>query len=364
MEWLALILIIPYIYIITGISFSLKKIKPFKSAPSAEISVSVVVACRNEEKDLPLLLSCLADMDYDRDQYEVVIIDDGSSDSTYIIASVFTGIKNYIVLKNPGSGKKSSIKAGVEACRGELVVTTDADCRMGREWLKTIAAFYSEQQTHIITGPVVLQGAKGFFQRFQELEFLSLQGVTAGTVSEGNPVMCNGANLSFVRNAYFTHADHLYPELVSGDDVFLLHAVKQRRGKISWMESGEAVVTTGTEPTLPAFLKQRARWISKAGAYDDSYTRLLSIVTFVTILTQLSLLVAGIFNPVFLLIWLAAFAIKSIPDLFLLHNRAVFNKKKNLLWFFIPGQLIYPFYVLAVVLFWLFTKSDYSQSPV
>ncbi|MFH0841996.1 MAG: glycosyltransferase [Bacteroidota bacterium] len=361
MEWLALILIIPYTYIITGIYFSLKKIKPYISASSKEISVSVVVACRKEEKYLPLLLSCLAAQDYDRDQYEVVIIDDGSSDSTYNIAAVFTGIKNYKVLKTSGSGKKSAIKAGVEVCRGELVITTDADCRMGREWLKTIAAFYSEQKTQIITGPVFLQGEKGFFQKYQELEFLSLQGVTAGTVSAGNPVMCNGANLSFVRNAYFTHADQLHPELISGDDVFLLHAVKQRRGKISWMESGEAVVTTGTEPTLQAFLKQRARWISKAGNYSDSYTKLLAIITFVTILTQMSLLVAAIFNPVFLLIWLAAFVIKSIPDLFLLHNRAVFNKKKNLLWFFLPGQLIYPFYVLSVLLFWLFTKSDYSK---
>jgi len=360
MEWLPLILIIPYIYIITGIYFSLRKIKPYKPDSSADVPVSVIVACRNEEKDLPLLLSCLAAQDYNRDQYEVIIIDDGSSDSTHDIAAAFTGIWNYKVLNNPGAGKKSAIKAGIEACRGELVVTTDADCRMGHLWLKVISAYYSEQKPQMITGPVVLQGSKGLFQRFQELEFLSLQGITAGTLNAGNPVMCNGANLSFAKDAYFKGADQMHPELVSGDDVFLLHAVKQRGDKISWLESGEAVVATVTEPTLPAFLRQRARWISKSGAYYDSYTRFLAIVTFVTIFTQLSLLAAGIFNPVFLLVWLASFIIKSFPDLLILQNRAAFNKKKNLLWFFLPGQFIYPFYVLSVVLFWLFTRSDYS----
>jgi len=361
MEWLSLILILPYIYIISGVYFSLRRIKQYKPVLSAKVSVSVIVACRNEEKELPLLLSDLAAQHYSQDNSEVVIVDDGSADSTYATASGFTGIKNYKVIGNTGSGKKKAIKTGVEACMGDLVITADADCRMGPGWLETIASFHSEQKPEMITGPVVLKGTKGFFQRFQELEFLSLQGITAGTANAGNPVMCNGANLSFVKNAYSASAEQMHPDLVSGDDVFLLHAVKSRRGKISWLESDEAAVTTRSEPTLLSFLKQRARWISKAGAYRDGYTRLLSIVTFVTILIQLSMLSAAVFRPVFLIIYLISFILKSVPDLLILINRASVNKKKNLLWFFLPGQLVYPFYVLSVVLYWFFTKSDYTR---
>lgn len=359
MEWLVLILLIPYIYIIAGIYISLSKVKPYQPGSSAEIFVSVIVACKNEEKNLPGLLSALAAQDYNRDHFEVIIVDDGSSDSTYALASEFTGIKNYKVIKNPGSGKKSAIKAGVEICSGKLLVTTDADCSPGPEWLKTIASFYSEHKPRMITGPVEMKGTLGFFQRFQELEFLSLQGITAGTVYAGNPLMCNGANLTFERDSYYTGAGQLHPELVSGDDVFLLHALKQRGSKICWLESGEAVVTTKTEPALPAFLKQRARWISKAGACSDSYTKLLAIVTFVTILIQLALLAAALYKPLFLLIFFASLILKSIPDFLIIRNRAAFHIKKNLLWLFLPGQFIYPFYVISVVLFWLFTRSDY-----
>jgi cellulose synthase/poly-beta-1,6-N-acetylglucosamine synthase-like glycosyltransferase len=362
MQWLALILLTPYLYLLLRIYYYLQKIQPYIPQKSSDIFVSVIVACRNEEKNLPSLLSVLSAQDYDPDLFEIIIIDDNSTDRTLNIASGFTGIKNLKVIKNSGSGKKKAIKAGVEACTGELVITTDADCRTGINWLKTIVSFYTEHKPDMIISPVALNGSKGLFQRFQELEFLSLQGVTAGTAREGDPVMCNGANMAFTKKVFQNHAGNLREEKVSGDDVFLLHNIKRQKGnRILWLESPEAIVTSGTSASFSIFLSQRARWISKTGSYNDSYTIILAIVTFVTIMLQPILLIAGIFDPVFLLIFLVVFVLKAIPDYLILLNTSNRYRKKNLLWSFFAGQIIYPFYVISVLTSYLFTKSKYLQ---
>jgi len=362
MQWFLLLILTPYFYLLLKIYMGMMKIRPYRSHITPGIFITIIVACRNEEKNIPVLLSDIAAQAYSHDLFEVIVVDDNSSDSTFETASAFREIKNLKVMRNYGKGKKSAIKTGVDACKGMFVVTTDADCRTGKEWLRTIASFLAENNPEMAVGPVKMESSKGFLRKFQELEFHSLQGVTAGTAASGNPVMCNGANLAFTRASFLKNSENLHFELVSGDDVFLLHGIKKERGKILWLESEDASVSTRSAPTLRSFLRQRARWISKARGYNDRDTKLLAIVTFVTILFQLSLLVAGVFHPVFLLVFAAGFILKSIPDFLILHNRTRQYEKKNLMRFFLQGQLIYPFYVISVLICYLFTKSSYAQS--
>jgi cellulose synthase/poly-beta-1,6-N-acetylglucosamine synthase-like glycosyltransferase len=355
MYWFLLIFIIPYLFLLLGIYKNLVKIKTFVPGVVPKIFISVVVSCRNEEKNLPPLLNDISEQDYPGDQFEIIIIDDNSSDRTFTIASEYRGIQNLRVLKNNGKGKKQAIRTGVAASSGELIITTDTDCRMGKRWISAITSFYDTEKPEIIICPVKLEGKQGIFQRFQELEFLSLQGVTAGTAVAGNPVMCNGANMAFTKEAYKRNSDNLHDEIPSGDDIFLLHSVKREPvNKIMWLESPEAVVTTGSQGTIGSFIKQRTRWISKAGAYKDLFTRALAIVTFVTILLQWFLLIAGIFNPVLLLVLLAALLLKSVPDFLILRSTTQRYGRKSLMWLFLPSQIIYPVYVISVFLYYSF----------
>jgi poly-beta-1,6-N-acetyl-D-glucosamine synthase len=358
MQWLFLIILIPYIYLLVRIYFSLLKIKPYHPVKNPEIFVSVIVACRDEEKKLPFLLSDISGQTFRTDLFELIIIDDNSSDSTFKVAAGFNNIKNLKVLKTTGRGKKTAIKTGVEASAGKLIITADADCRFGKEWLKTIASFHNENNPEMIICPVKLESGRGFFHRFQELEFLSLQGITAGTASAADPVMCNGANLAFLKETYLKYADNLHHELASGDDVFLLHNIKREPGnKIMWIESEEAIVTTSASDTLCPFIRQRARWISKAGSYSDRFTQILAIVTFVTISVQLLLLTCGLFLPGLLWVFAVFFVLKSIPDILILSNSARRYGKTNLMKWFVLSQLIYPVYVLTTVFYSLIHRS-------
>ena len=365
MHWLILILIFPYFFLLLGIYRNLLKIKQFKSGTDPKIFVSVVVACRNEEKHLPSLLNDISVQDYHTDLFELIIIDDNSSDGTFSLASEFKGIKNIKVIKNEGKGKKHAVRSGVNASAGDFIIVTDADCHMGKEWIRTIASFFEVKRPELIIGQVVLISKTGFLNRFQDIEFLSLQGVTAGTAIAGNPVMCNGSNLAFTKETFYKHSGNLHHELVSGDDVFLLHSIKRDQGnKIIWLESQMAIVSSMASENLYSFLRQRARWISKAGAYNDRYTQILAIVTFVTILFQIILLIAGLFNPVYLLILLSFFLLKSIPDFLILQNSTSRYGKRNLMKWFLPSQLIYPFYVISVALWSVLSpERDNFNSP-
>jgi hypothetical protein len=209
----------------------------------------------------------------------------------------------------------------------------------------------------MIICPVKIEGTgNGFLSRFQELEFLSLQGVTAGSAVSGKATMCNGANLAFTKEAYNRHSGNLYDELASGDDIFLLHSLKnEESAKIIWLESNDSLITTSSSPTILSLLKQRKRWVSKGKAFKDRFTITLGIVTFVTILLQVYLLAEGIVCLSLLWIFLLVYLLKSVPDfLILLNTSARYNKQKLLLWY-LPVSLIYPFYVLAVVCYSLIT---------
>ncbi len=349
MEWLPLILLLPYLLLLLNLYEKLKSVRPFSAEKGQNTFVSVVIACRNEENKLPWLLESLSLQDYNHELFEVIVVDDNSEDNTREVALNHKGLKNLRVLVNRGKGKKKAIATGAANAAGELIVTTDADCSMGISWLTTIASFYHREDPDMIIGPVRLTGGKGFFINFQELEFLSLQGITAASAAAGNAVMCNGANLAFRKHLYLNTLDKLRFEINTGDDVFLLHAIKQEAGlKIRWLESDDATVTASSQPDISSFILQRRRWISKWRLYDDRMTIITGAFTFCAALVPLFLLAASVASASFLLPLLAFLFLKSVPDYLIISNTARRYGRSSLLRWFIPSQLVYPFYVMAV----------------
>lgn len=343
-----IILCIPYTAILLRSAIRLPGAKPFIRKPSRTF-ISVIIACKNEAQNIPVLLSSLKIQDHPAGSFEIIIVDDNSDDGTAALALSNGNGLQMKVISNKGSGKKEAIRTGVTESSGDLILATDADCIPAKSWISTIASFFDSCAPDMIIGPVRLQEKKGLSGRFQELEFLSLQGITASTALSGNAVICNGANLAFTKKAYFENACNLRFDIATGDDVFLLHSMKAKGSDIKWLESADAIVVTEPARDLQSFFAQRKRWASKASAYKDRFSIILGTVTFITVLLQAFLTVAAFTGGVFPKAFLAVFIVKSIPDLFILYNTAWRYGRKELLWWFIPSQLIYPFYVIATV---------------
>jgi biofilm PGA synthesis N-glycosyltransferase PgaC len=362
MYWFLTILIIPYLYMLIKIWYGLKRIVKFDVSINPDIFVSIIIPCHNEQKSIPALLNDLSGQLYPSDKFEVIIVDDNSTDMTFDIVNTFKTIANLVVLRTTGKGKKQSLRTGIKISRGDLIITTDADCRVGNKWIKTIASFFSQCSPQLIVCPVDLSGSNGLFSSFQKLEFLSLQGVTAGTIAFGNPAMCNGANLAFTSKTYNEHSNNLYDKIESGDDMFLLTSLKKdTESKILWLESNDACVETGVSENWRSFFRQRSRWFSKWKYYNDPYIGCLSFVVFITNLLITGMLIAGIFQFKLLALASVMLLVKSLPDYLILSNTAKRYKKEYLLKYFVPAQIIYSFYILFVAISSVFWRPKWER---
>src|SRR5689334_6235569 len=108
--------------------------------------ISIIIPARNEEKNIGALLDSLQQQTYPKELTEIIVVDDNSSDQTVIVIHQYPGIK-LLQLKEDAinSYKKKAIETGIAASSGELVVTTDADCIVGPEWLRTIVDRYTSK---------------------------------------------------------------------------------------------------------------------------------------------------------------------------------------------------------------------------
>ena len=319
------------------------------------IEISVIVAFRNELKSLSELIKDLMNQNYPVHNLEVILVDDHSTDGSFELVRNLTEQNPYFkLIKNSGNGKKQALSEGIDYSSGELIVTTDADCRMGKNWLETIAAYYLDNKPDMILGPVLPVVNKGFFSEFVALEHFSLIGATAGAAGINHPIMNNGANMAFQRSSLDSIPDPFLTEIPSGEDVFfMLNLKKISKSKINFLKSNKAVISTKMPSGINEFWQQRLRWVSKSKYYHDADIIISAAIVWWISFLMFATLMAGIFNPVYFLVYTFLFIMKSIPDYLLLSKVLAFFNRPGLIKHFILLQIIYPFYVTLTGIFGL-----------
>ncbi|TAJ09021.1 glycosyltransferase [Marinilabiliaceae bacterium JC017] len=319
---------------------------PVKKQPVNTSNISVIIPFRNEADQLGTLLNTLKTQSLPKDSWELILVNDHSTDQGLAVINqnqqTFTNLR---VINNDKQGKKAALKKGVSIARGEYIVTTDADCHFQTDWLKTIVSCIHHHAPQLIIGPVKMNGDDSFLSRFQEMDFLALQMCGAGAALAGTPFLCNGANLVFNKGLY-QHVN-LKEKYQSGDDMFLLEAVKKSKGVVHYLKSRSAIVETATAPTLQAFLKQRGRWLSKSPGYNDTTVIVVAVLVFFVNALQLLLLVAALFNYKAWPCWLIFFLGKTAVDYRLIKSGQSFFNQSISFSVFAGMQLIYPVYMMA-----------------
>ena len=184
------------------------KIIPPAAGQKSKSKISVIIPARNEEENITACLDSVCSQSYPKELYEVLVVDDHSTDNTAAIIKNYSGqnvklisLKDF-VSDTLNSYKKKAIEIAIRQSSGELIVTTDADCIVPKNWLQTIAAFYEEQQPEFIAAPVSINCGFRFIEMFQALDFATLQGITGASVYKKMHSMCNGANFAYEKNAF------------------------------------------------------------------------------------------------------------------------------------------------------------------
>ncbi len=315
--------------------------------------VSVIIAARNEATHIESCLNSVLVSDYP--DFEVIVVDDGSTDATPGIIQSMTsradgvGSRLKVVRSNAdgaGSGKVAALARGIAESSGEVLVTLDADCLVRPGWLQSMLSFMTPS-VGFVAGPVAYTRPSGFLKSIEALEFLSLISVGAGAIGIGKPLICNSANAAYRRELYQQMSDSLPPTDFAAADELLMHFVHENTPyDVAFCSSAEALVTTDGADSISGFFLQRMRWVSMVGYLPAGYRFALTAV-FLFFILVFAYLLSGFWNTNLAAVALAALAVKSVVD-----YRAVAPACRHfgfgrLLRVFLPAELLYIPYVLV-----------------
>ena len=347
-----------YGFIIGAFTFGLIKIMRRRCVPAPQPTrlVSVIIPVRNEEDNIIRLLEGMLSQDFPAASLEVIVADDYSEDATMFLAGSFAdrhpGFPLKLLYSLPeeptAAGKKRAIERAVAMAKGEILLLTDADTGRGPGWISSMVSCFSLPGIQMVLGPVYFIMETNLLQKIQSLEFMGLMGSTAGSAALGYPVMCNGANLAYTRDAFFqTGGFSGNITYNSGDDQFMMSAVRKHFGKGSVFFNPDPLsrVSTRPEPSLAGFLNQRIRWVSKSRGYRDRAVISVGAVTWSTHFLLLAGMLSGFFFPGFFFFSLFLWLVKIVVEFPMVWLMIRYFGKKELTGYYFIAQVFQLLYV-------------------
>ncbi|KAB2908620.1 MAG: glycosyltransferase [Ignavibacteriaceae bacterium] len=320
---------------------------------------SIVIAARNEEKNLSRLLDSLLAQSYPLKLYEILLCDDHSSDRTVEIALNYKNrLPNLSIItpeKNEPTGKRSALSRGIAAAKHDRILITDADCFMGKDWLETLDLYFTKS-TDMLVGQAPLVKDKGFFNGLSCFSNLRSFLIISSSFGLGYPVSAIARNFGFRKATFQKVGGYKSTEgSLGGDDDLLLKAFITYGCKINLCNNPEAAVFSNTIEGTKGYLKQKARHTQASKFYSAKAKMMLGLWHFPNLLC--------LFAPV-LVPWYpitgSLFILKFTVDLLTLHK---YQREQN--YSFKLHELIFYqfFYEIFLIINYLasrFSKFDWK----
>jgi len=322
--------------------------------------ISVLIAARNEENNISECVQSILSNNTDS-PYEIIIINDHSTDQTLQIIKNITDYK-VIVLDLPDglTGKKAALSFGITSARYDLILCTDADSIVGRQWIQGHQHFQADHDYNIQTSLVMPEDNDTFLSRFQMMDFVATMAITANGIQRKDYFLANGANLCYKKSFFYdVKGFDGNQNIASGDDVFMMEkAAELAVDKIGFLKSLDAMVTTKSETTWTSLFNQRKRWASKSmKTSDKNVVKIQAYVFLFCLIMLLSIVLGPIFMPEILFASLTALTIKMVVDYMFLSKLSTYFKQEQVMKSFIPVFFIYFIHILYSGMIAMFPSS-------
>lgn len=346
------LLLLNYIYFLSDIIRGLKKLSDDDRAIIPGEFVTVIIPFRNESDNILISLNSLASQNYPQEKFEVIYVNDSSTDDSYEKILNAAKPNNFSVISlsefsRDKAFKKKAVSYGIEHARGEIIVTTDADCTHDQNWLTQLLSRF-DNKAGFISGPVSFIERRGLFSKIQSLEFAGLVLSGAGLIGIGKPTICNGANLAFRKSVYNElHGYHDQMHLSSGEDELLMQKIAAETDysvKFCWAKAG--VVFTQPNKNIHDFFQQRKRWASKGLFYKNKFliVRLILIYLFyISIAAQI--LLSIFFSKIFIISLILGFILKFFLEYKIISKGIDLLFKRDLMKYFFISEIFQIIYL-------------------
>ena len=317
--------------------------------------VSVIVAARNEEKNLPELIESLREQS---DKYfEIVFINDRSTDGTETVLENIKeemGDRVKIIVNNQDpegcNPKQFALDLGIEEANGSILLFTDADCVVPSGWVEYYKHYFDNSRTGVVFGQLSVKDNGSFFERYQAFDQLLLHQYNSGTAGLGLLTGCFGNNLAVRREVIDAIGGFRALGYTTTEDAALLGAVnrqKKWKGRVSTLK--ETMIETAPQKSWKGFMSQHVRW-NMGGFYaDDLQSRLGYRFIVLYLVFSILLIPAAAIYPFLFIMPVTSFV---FPGLLGFTGGLLYSKDRiKLLLMFIPYMLLFMvFYSLATVL--------------
>ena len=327
-------------------------------------SVSIVIAARNEETRILPCLKSLEKLAYPEDRYEVIFIDDSSSDKTTELIDRFCKkYRNWHLIRIAKKskqllGKKNALLQGIAKAKGDIIFTTDADCIVPPGWIQGMVKYF-KTGISMVLGYSPLQKGKGFLYRFLQFDNLFSALAAAAPTKLGYPFTSVGRNLAYCKEAYHNVGGFLaLKNFRSGDDIHLTTRFRYlNNGKIDYCADADTFVETQLPSSLSDVIHQQMRKNSK------TFQLTFSSIVFSLLLAvyYILLIITPIFFPEWLKTWLYLLLLKFLLENIDLVKAAKIFRLKGLIPYIPLMQILYPiniaiFSLLGVTQFYSWKK--------
>ena len=327
---------------------------------------SVIVPFRNEEENLEMLIDSLDKIEYPLSKFEVIFVNDNSDDDSLEIVTKllkFTSFNHKVLSQDKDvHGKKAALTLGIKNSSHPWIITTDGDCSVKPLWLKLYDQKLEEEEVVMLAGPINFTSYEtGFIDVFQKLDISALVGTAIGSFGIGKPVMCNGANLLFSKDAFYDVSGYKgNMHIASGDDIFLMEKFMERYPrKLRYLKASAAIVYTLSLNDIKLFFNQRIRWSAKASQYGSSVLKSISILVGVANLSMIVLFVLAILG-ISLENILPIIILKLFVNFWMIKVSSNFLRDSKSLIYYPLVSIIYPFYLLIIAIMSQFVTFEWK----
>lgn len=298
--------------------------------------ISVIIPFHNEAERFNQLINSLNKANISG-QIEFIFVDDYSKDNSIELINKELSI-SFSIINNTGErGKKSAILEGVNAANYNHILTWDADISLSENYFKNLQNL---PQADLIILPVEMK-SKTLIGKLAVIEFEFLKTLGLGLAGSGNPILANGANLLFSKQAFLeVEASRSDYDVKSGDDLFLLAAMKKNEKEIITVADHELKVETDAPSRFIDLIRQRQRWFGKMQLlFNKASLGALSLLVLVQVAAVLCW-VNGITRPIFLL----PLGLKFLAEAISARNFVLQNPLHGLV--LVIHQIWYPIYLI------------------
>lgn len=344
-EYLLPLFLLCYVVQLAVLTLTSRKPRGEKD-PAATPFVSVVIAARDEERNIVACLESALQQTYKPESFEVIVVNDHSTDGTEAlcqqIAQRFPNFRHISAKESPTlRGKTNALDQGISQARGEIILITDADCTVPATWVESTARRYKPSVG--IVGGMTIQKAESWFEGMQSLDWVYLLGLAAATISLRIPLSTIGNNLSFRKSAYDGVGGYRKIPFSVTEDFVLFQAIVQT-GKWDYLcpIDPSVLVTSQACRTWRELFHQKHRW-GKGGLGMKLSGLLVGVIGFgLNVFLLLTLLSSSC------LLFLPGFGIKIAIDYVFLRTILKRQLRLDLLRFFVPFELYFMTYVLLL----------------